>query len=151
MKISFLTIVCLLIFYSCTEHYESEDEEKIISTTDSFATHFFNYNLKEAMPFCTPESEKWIRYKASNIFQEDIDVLRNQDEGATHKTDDITYVNDTSAIVKCHVYNVMKTDTIGKPGRISEHEIYNINLVKRDDKWLVKMEGPLQSEKQNRD
>ena len=29
--------------------------------------------------------------------------------------------------------------------------IYNINVVKRDGKWLIKMEGPLQSEKQNRD
>lgn len=151
MKIYYSLIICLLIFSSCTEHYESEDEEQIVSTTDSFATHYFNYNLKEAMPFCTPESEKWIRYTASNIFQEDIDLLKQQKEGATHETDDIIYINDTSAMVKCHVYNVMKIDTIGKPGTISEHEIYNISLVKRDRKWLVKMEGPLQNEKQSRD
>lgn len=151
MKISFLTIICLLILGACTKHYESEDEESITSVTDSFATHYFNFRLKEAMPFCTPESEKWIRYTASNIFQEDIDILKAQTEMATHETDGITYVNDTAASVKCHVYNALKTDTIGRPGHISGHEIYNLNIVKRNGKWMVKMEGPLQSEKQSRD
>lgn len=88
---------------------------------------------------------------ASNIFQEDIDVINNNTESTTHETDEVKYVNDTLATVKCDAYNVFKIDTIGRPGRISEHEVYNINVVKRDGKWLIKMEGPLQSEKQNRD
>lgn len=151
MKISFLTIICLLIFGSCTKHYQSEDEENIISVTDQFASNYFNFKLKEAIPLCTPESEKWIRFMASNIFQEDIDVINNNTKSTTHETDEVNYVNDTLATVKCDAYNVFKIDTIGHPGRISEHEVYNINVVKRDGKWLIKMEGPLQSEKQNRD
>lgn len=151
MKISFLTIICLLIFGSCTKHYQSEDEEDIMSVTDLFASSYFKLKLKEAIPLCTPESEKWIRFMASNIFQEDIDVINGNTESTTHETDGVNYVNDTLATVKCDVYNVFKIDTIGQPGRISEHEVYNINVVKRDGKWLVKMEGPLQSEKQNRD
>ena len=151
MKISFLTIICLLIFGSCTKHYQSEDEENIISVTDQFASNYFNFKLKEAIPLCTPESEKWIRFMASNIFQEDIDVINNNTESTTHETDEVNYVNDTLATVKCDAYNVFKIDTIGRPERISEHEVYNINVVKRDGKWLIKMEGPLQSEKQNRD
>lgn len=151
MKISFLTIICLLIFGSCTKHNKSEDEENIISVTDLFASNYFNLKLKEAIPLCTPESEKWIRFMASNIFQEDIEVINNNTENTTHETDEVNYMNDTLATVKCNVYNVFKIDTIGRPGRISEHEVYNINVVKRDGKWLIKMEGPLQSEKQNRD
>lgn len=151
MKISFLTVICLLIFGSCTKHQISEDEEKITSVTNNFATQYFNFALKEAMQFCTPESEKWIKFMASNITQEDIDVLKNKSEGATHNTDEIIYVNDTLANVKCHVFNVVKIDTIGQPGKVSEHETYNINVVKRGDKWMIKMEGPLQSEKQNHD
>ena len=119
--------------------------------TDQFASNYFNFKLKEAIPLCTPESEKWIRFMASNIFQEDIDVINNNTESTTHETDEVNYVNDTLATVKCDAYNVFKIDTIGRPGRISEHEVYNINVVKRDGKWLIKMEGPLQSEKQNRD
>lgn len=57
MKISFLIIICLLIFGSCTKHYQSEDEENIISVTDQFASNYFNFKLKEAIPLCTPESE----------------------------------------------------------------------------------------------
>ncbi|WP_298452257.1 hypothetical protein [uncultured Prevotella sp.] len=151
MKIPFLAVICLLIFGSCTKHHISEDEEKIKSVTDNFADQYFNFNLKEAMQFCTPESEKWIKFIASNITQEDIDVLKNKPEGATHNTDEIIYVNDTLANIKCHVFNVMKIDTIGLRGRVSEHEIYNINVVKRGDKWMIKMEGPLQSGKQNHD
>ena len=149
MKKSFLTIICLLIFGSCTKHYQSEDEENIISVTDQFASNYFNLKLKEAIPLCTPESEKWIRFMASNIFQEDIDVINNNTESTTHETDEVNYVNDTLATVKFDAYNVFKIDTIGRPGRKSEHEVYNINVVKRDGRWLIIMEGPLQSEKLN--
>lgn len=151
MKIPFLTVICILFFVACSKNYKSEDEENITHITDNFAEQYFNFNLKQALTLCTPESEKWIRFMASNITQEDIDVLKEKEDDATCETDEITYINDTSAYVKCHIYNVMKIDTIGQPGKVSEHEIYNINVVKRGGKWMVKMEGPLQSEKQNRD
>lgn len=149
MKISFISLICLLFLGSCAKQHKSEDEEKIISVTDKFASNYFNLNLKEAMQLCTPESEKWIKFMASNIFQEDIDILNSQKENATHKIDDISYTNDSSATVKCYVYNGFIIDTIGQPGRISQNEIYKINIVKRNDKWMIKMEGPLQSGKQN--
>ena len=63
----------------------------------------------------------------------------------------INIVNDTTATANYRIHNFMRIDTLGKAGEMTEQADYIITLVKRDGKWNVKMEGPLQSERRNRD
>ena len=83
--------------------------------------------------------------------QEYIDKLKAQEEGASHEIGDIEYTSDTTATVTCKVFNFLRIDTLGQSGDITQRAEYKINFVKRDGKWLVKMESPLQNERQNRD
>lgn len=147
----FVVIISLHISYSCSDGIHTEEIDKATNVVDSFAGHYFNLELKASQSFCTPESNLWLSFLASNISQEDIDVINEQEEPANTDIDNIELTSDTSATATCTAKNFLKLDTLGRTGRIIDEEKYMINLVKRNGKWLVKMEGLLQSEKQSHD
>ncbi|MCH4147264.1 MAG: hypothetical protein LKG25_03675 [Prevotella sp.] len=119
---------------------------------DSFAVHYFNWQFKESLPYCTAESGKWLRYAASQVHQPDIDILRTKSEGAGYELGDITYHDDdTTANIIINVKNYLCMDTIGKAGRLTEKATFSIPLVYRGEKWKIKMEGLPRSEKQSHD
>lgn len=144
-------LVISLSLSSCENKKDNKDINDITTATDDFASTYFNYRLKEASKYCTDESVTWLKFVASNISQDDINLLRQQDEGAYHEVTDVEITNDTSANVECKVYNFMKLDTLGQNGTITKQALYKINLVKRGGKWLIKMGGPLRSEMRSHD
>lgn len=150
MKINFSVFVIAIALFASCGHNGSERQMK--ENADSFAIHYFNWQYKESLPYCTKESEKWLRYAASQVHQADIEILRTKDEGASYKLGDIKFnQNDTTANILVKVKNYLCMDTIGKEGRIIEDATYSLPLVYRKNRWQIKMEGLLRSEKQNHD
>lgn len=148
----------MILFYaftvlvsSCSRAAEEKEKDEIKSTAGSFAENYFNFKLSDSRKFCTEESAVWLSFLASNIRQEDVDILRAQEEGATCKALSINIVNDTTATADYRICNFMRINTLGKAGKMTEQADYTITLVKRHGKWSVKMEGPLQSERRSRD
>jgi ketosteroid isomerase-like protein len=128
------------------------DEKDISATVEKFAEAYFNYDFETAMKLTTADSEKWLRYAASNIHQADVDVLRSQEEGASVSIDDITIDDgDTTASALVTVHNYMRLDTIGNAGRMISQAQFRLNMVMESDKWRIKMEGLPRSEKQHHD
>lgn len=149
LPILFFAIVA--VSFSCTGETGREDEDSITELTDSFGYNYFNLKFSKALPYCTSESEKWLRFRATNVLQEDIDILRQQAEGATCRTKDVNVISDTSATVTCEVSNFLRSDTLGRPGSITKEGLYTFHAVKRDGKWSIKMEGLPQNEMRNHD
>lgn len=149
--IMFTVSACLSATCSCSHDAMSADMNEAINVADNFAGRYFNYELEASRNYCTPESVVWLSFLASNINQEDIDILNAQDRPATVETDDVEMTSDTTAVAICEVSNFLRLDTLGRPGEITPKAIYAIHLVKRNGRWLVRMEGLPQSEKQNRD
>ncbi len=145
--------ICTLIvaLLACSQSKETEEINRITFTADNFIESYFNYDFSKSCQFCTEESGLWLKFVASNIEQEDIDILRRQPEGASFETKDINVINDSTAIAHYRIYNFMRMDTIGKAGEMTSKADYAITLVKRHGKWQVRMEGPLRSEKRNHD
>ncbi len=112
---------------------------------------YFNLDFVGAVPFCTIESKKWLSFISSNISQADVDIIRTQQVGATHEIGEIEHICDTFVVANCSVFNFLRVDTLGISGCITEQAVFRIPVVKRNGKWLVKMEGLLQSERQNHD
>lgn len=146
-----LTIMFCTILFSCGVTHTSGNDQ-LNSEVDDFAISYFNYNYKEAIRHCTPESKKWIIYNASNIHNADINILRNSKEGASIVINDYEiHDNDTTGCALITVYNYMQLDTIGKSGRIIKQADFRLPVVLRNNKWTIKMEAPLRSEKLNHD
>lgn len=144
-------ILFILIFYSCSKSFEDKEEEDIESAANGFVSHYYNFDFQGALPFCTDESRKWLVFISSSILQEDVDILREQPNGANYEINNIEHVDDTTAVVDCSVFNFLQIDTLGRSGKMTEKADYRIPLVKRGGKWFVKMEGLPRSEMQNHD
>ena len=133
--------------FSC-RHVSFGTEPSIEAAVDSFARDYFNWHFEEAARHCTPESERWLRYAASNVHQADIDLLTHQEESAQHEVMEINRgENDTTATARLTVKNYLRMDTIGTEGHFVAQADFVLKLVQRDGRWLVRMEGLPQSEK----
>ena len=91
MFFTFPLIVSMLSLTSCNKNNEDQALEEITETVDEFAEHYFKFDLNGTVKTCTPESKKWLSFLASNIRQEDIDILKAQKEGSWHETGDIIF------------------------------------------------------------
>lgn len=113
----------------------NNDEEEIENNACRFAEYYFNCLYKDAMEMCTPESAKWLSYAASNISQEDIDILNSQKDDATCESTDLTMENDSTAEVTIKVKNFLMMDSIGVPSKMRDSALYSIVMRKRDGQW----------------
>ena len=126
-------------------------QEKAERTATEFAEAYFNYDLTKASTLVTPESVKWISFVASNISEEDIEVLNTRSEGATVTLDDCEMINDTTCEAVITVDNFMAIDTIGRPGVFRHDGTFRLTVVLRDGRWLIKMASLPQNETRSHD
>lgn len=150
MKFRILIIAAMILLAACGRN--SDNTENIKSDVGEFAKYLFNYDFHNAMKFCTPESRKWILYMASNINEDDLRILRSQENGATVEVSDIsTNWTDSTGTATVKVNNFMQLDTIGHSGRILREGIFKFSFVHSGNRWTVRMEGLPRSEKSGRD
>lgn len=142
MKINRLKCIAMGLLSLMVSCGQQGSERQLKEDIDSFATHYFNWQFEQAIPYCTPTSKVWLQFAASNVHPEDIDILRNRDEGASielgeiHDTD-----NDSIAYIDLTVRNYVRMDTIGKPAQVIEEDQYSIPLLYQNEQWKVDLKG----------
>ncbi len=113
------------------------DEDKVKDCVTSFGEAYFNYDLKKALEYATPESRKHISYTASIITDSDISLLRTKGM-ATVTVDDVTLgAGDTTAIATVTVCDWLRPDSVETHGTITEEEIFELRAVSRNNIWMV--------------
>ena len=150
MKTKGLLLLVMATLIGCGESRDGS-EEQLMEVVDSFSVSYFNYDLQKAQRYSTVDSEKWLQFIATNIQQEDVDILRQQDLPATVEIGEVNYTGDSSAIVNISVQNFLSMDSIGKAGQMTDHASFRLNALIQNGKWRIRMEGPLRSEKRSRD
>ncbi len=135
--------VCLaLVLASCGGHASRQLKREV----DSFAVNYFNWQYHKALHYVTPESEKWIRYAASQVHQADIDLLRQKERPATCEIRDIDIDdNDSLAVAHVTIHDFLRMDTIGEAATLINAADYDIPLRYLNDKegWMVDLKGAL--------
>ena len=145
---SFVFVTAILATIGCVE---SAEEEQAAKTATEFADHFFNYELKEAASLATDDSQKWISFFASNVEEATINLIRNQQEGATVNLDDVTINTSTMATATITVNNFVWSNGIENSPIVVKEARYTLYLRKENEKWLVRMDSLPQSERQSHD
>ena len=146
-------LYCLMAIVptACSDK-QSAEEKYLIENAESFAEAYFNYDLNKALDYCTPESRKYLSLLASNIREDDLEILRSQDGNATVEFEDIEYSdNDSIAFVRFSVKDYMDITDIEKKGHIVKDGIFQIQTVLRNGRWYVRMEGLPRSERRSLD
>lgn len=130
----------------CQPHEGSEEQLK--EDIDSFATYYYNWHFEKASRYCTPESEKWLRFEASNVHQADINLLNNKMEDATIDINDINFHDDeVTADIHLDVSNFLQMDTLGTEAHLVSKASFVIPMAIQEGKWKVALKGIPQKEK----
>lgn len=145
MKIKSFVAVAMILLIACSS--SSDVDESIRKNAVAFADSYFNLDFHAALDLSTSESRKWICYVASNVSEADLEVLRSYGHAATVNIDRVDVLGDTTAVAKLSVGGFLCTDSIGRPGHIVDEATFSLSMVRRGDRWLVRMASPLQSEK----
>lgn len=136
--ISFALVAALCLASACS----LKDDAAVETCAKSFGQNYFNLRLQQASGLCTDRSYKWIEFYASNISQDDVDVLNTQTDSALCDIDDIDIDGD-SARVKMTVRNFLLCDSIGRPGRMCKQGKCWLTLRKEGETWKVDLDGPV--------
>ena len=122
---------------ACTDH---KNEEQLRNTASAFAQTYFNWQFNDALTYCTPSSQRWISYAASQVKQADVDKLRSAEQGAKSEIMKIHYEEgDSVASVVMNVENFLSMDSIGTVGHFVESATYTLQLVQLNKQWKVRL------------
>lgn len=140
------TLTAGMCLAGCDMHKGSESQLK--ETADSFAVHYYNWRFGKAVHYCTPESEQWLRFAATNVHSADIDSLRAMAADAEIRLGDVEFdENDTTATAIFHVKDFLQMDSLGQAAKVHKEATFRIPMVIRGEEWLVKLNGLPRAEK----
>ncbi len=145
-----LLLLASLLTLGCQPSDNNYDQ--VEDTAGQWADAYFNCRLSEAQKYVTADSERWLRFVASNMTEGDVELLNARETGAEVEVTDVYVGSDTLATAMVRVAGWLSWDSIGRPGKMhNEDGSFLIDLVKRDGRWMVRMAGLPQSERQSRD
>lgn len=138
LTISLTIVGCVLIgLCACTDH---KNEEQLRDTASAFAQTYFNWQFNDALAHCTPSSQRWISYAASQVTQDDVDKLRSAEQGARSEIKKIHYEEgDSVASVVMKVENFLSMDSLDAVGDFVESATYTLQFVQLNKRWKVKL------------
>jgi len=127
-------ITAIVIAVSCNG---IDNHRQMKKAASAFAEDFFSCKFKNAMSHCTPESQRWIVYAASNVTEEDIKAINSSHDKPVCKTTDILTLNDSTAVATVKVNDFILMDSIGITGRKTQEAFFTINMKLRDGSWKI--------------
>lgn len=143
----YLLFAWVFLLGSC-QSGDMDSAEAVDKPLNEWAEAYFSFNYKEALEYMTPESEKWIRYAASNITEQDIQYINEHNKDVrTEIVDRYIMAGDTTCSAHIRVSDFVQLGFVGQNGKVVDQAEFQVELVKRNGKWLIRMEGPLQSGK----
>ena len=138
LTISLTIVGCVLIgLCACTDH---KNEEQLRDTASAFAQTYFNWQFNDALAHCTPSSQRWISYAASQVKQDDVDKLRSAEQGARSEIKKIHYEEgDSVASAVMKIENFLSMDSLDTVGHFVESATYTFQLVRQAKRWKVRL------------
>ena len=136
-----LSAIMAFAFLSCdfdnTEGSDLTDEAAV-----QWAEAYFNYQFERAAHFVTPESRKWLRFAATNVSEQDVEVLRRQEGPAEVYLLDCVQTDDSTWTATIEVNHYMERDSLNAPGHMVTGDAeYEVQIVERNKRMFVRMEG----------
>ena len=149
MKVFFL--FCTVFLLSACSSMNGDDQEATEAAI-KWADAYFNYDFHEAEKYATPESRQWLQFAASNTTEHDLQLVQENEGGASVEADDFfSEANDTLRVVSLRIYDFVSSTLPADSARLVDEATFTITTVLRDGEWKVRMEGLPQSERRSRD
>ena len=124
---------------ACLSCAADKDEKEISAVVGSFARNYFGCKYTDAQRFCTANSEKWIKFVASNVSDSDLAVLNDAPTDAEFEVTDVNLTGDSIATASIEARNYLKQNDITRHGVLSASDTYRFTLEHHNGKWLVSL------------
>lgn len=138
MRAAAAASLCALALLSC---HADKNEEQAETAAQNFAQLFFGCRYSEAAQLCTPESQRWIKYVATNVTDSDLAVLNAATEEPSYDIDDLSLDNDSAATCTVTAHHYLLMHDIGASGHMADEGCYTLRLTRQNGKWLVALDG----------
>ena len=130
-----LFVITINLTSSCQRISNSND---ITIVADSFATNFYNWRLEKALKYCTAESKTQISFLASNISEEDIELINQRNEDASIEITNTGMLEEgIKARISMKIYNSFKMKDINNEVQLNKERDVTFNLIKSNEGWKV--------------
>ena len=137
MKQALLPYLAALLSFLCSCSH-SEDVDPWEQAVESFSIANFNWAYPKAASYVTDISQPLLCYAASQVTQEDVELLNAKAERATVEVmPDAEIVNDSCVVAMVLVRNFLDMDSIDRPSVLCEEASFHLNAVRVNGRWAV--------------
>ena len=140
MRKYLLFMVAIMLLNACSQS-AADPDAAVKAQAQRFAEAYFNYDFDKACRFVTPESEKWLRFAASNVTQEDVDMINATSAEVSVAVTDCQHQSDSVACVRVIVYNAVLKNNLEQPAYVADEADFALTLVNRAGDYLIKLES----------
>lgn len=123
-------------FSSC-----ANSDMQLTVCADSFAQSFFRWQFQKSSSYCDAASQRWLRYIASQVTQDDVDSLKAMESDVKCSLGGFSLENDSVASIEVHVSNYYRMDSLDKVTLVKDESEYKFQMVRTNGLWLVRLQG----------
>lgn len=130
---------CFLLILPFSSRANSD--KQLTSCADSFAQSFFRWQFQKSSTYCDESSQRWLRYMASQVTQDDIDSLKATESDVECTLGGFSFDNDSMASIEVHVSNYFRMDSLDKITLVKGESEYNFQMVRTNGFWRIRLQG----------
>ena len=149
MNMKHFLLLLPLLFSGC--QLADKESMQVRQAAEYWAEAYFHFDFQQAAQHTTAEGLRWLQFAASNINEADLDVINQYIDDISISVSDVYVGNDTMAVAAVHVNHWFSPDSIGYAGSMKDDGVFDVELVKRNGAWKVRMACLPQSGMQSRD
>jgi hypothetical protein len=126
-------LLFILFFVACSQTPQRQAEKAAVS----FSKAMYSLNLDEAKKYCTPDASKILSFIASNVKEEDLNILKDAKDLEVSVIESTMDPGDSTATVNLKISNYIQLNMMSGKSSIEKEKEEKVDLVKVNNKWLV--------------
>ena len=145
------TLIYSVLIFTCLSCQQQTPQTQVEQTALYFSEAFYNVSYPVAQAWSTPSSLSYLSFLASNVRQTHLDLLKTRGAAKVSVISSEIDANSEKATVVYQIKNTFVINPVeGKIEYMSSLQD-TLQLVRENNKWLVRKDIPQQNGKQSHD
>ena len=144
-------LILSLITFTCFSCQKQNPKTQLEEIAINFCESFYNFNYPVAKEWSTPSSQSYLSFLASNVGQPHLEQLKTRGAAKVSVISSEIDANLEEASVVCQIKNAFVIHPIGGKMEYVSSLQDTLELVRVNNKWLIRKDIPQQNGKQSHD
>ena len=144
-------LILSVITFTCFSCQKQNPKTQLEEIAINFCESFYNFNYPVAKEWSTPSSQSYLSFLASNVGQPHLEQLKTRGAAKVSVISSEIDANLEEASVVCQIKNAFVIHPIGGKMEYVSSLQDTLELVRVNNKWLIRKDIPQQNGKQNHD